>query len=43
MYLSFQIMKAHGGELTVESQEGEYTEFCLKLPAIPDTSLYYGE
>ncbi len=43
LYLSFQIMKAHGGELTVESQEGEYTEFCLKLPAIPDTSLYYGE
>lgn len=43
LYLSFQIMKAHGGELTVDSQEGEYTEFCMKLPAATDSSLYYGE
>ena len=27
-------MKAHNGDLTVESEEGEYTEFCIKIPAI---------
>ena len=32
LYLSQQIMKAHGGELAVESKEGEYTEFCVKIP-----------
>ena len=34
LYLSLQIMKAHNGDLTVESEEGEYTEFCVKIPAI---------
>jgi signal transduction histidine kinase len=32
LYLAFQIIKAHGGELAVESKEGEYTEFCIKIP-----------
>lgn len=33
LYLAFQIVKAHNGELTVESREGEFTEFCIKIPA----------
>lgn len=32
LYLSLQITKAHNGDLTVESVEGEYTEFCVKIP-----------
>ena len=32
LYLSQQIMKAHEGELLVDSKEGEYTEFCIKIP-----------
>ena len=32
LYLSLQILKAHKGDLTVESKEGEFTEFCLKIP-----------
>ena len=43
LYLALQIMKLHSGDLTVESTEGEYTEFCVKLPAVTDSSLYYGE
>ena len=43
LYLSFQIAKAHGGDLTVESIEGEYTEFCVKIPASSNETLYYGE
>jgi signal transduction histidine kinase len=30
--LSYDIIKAHGGELKVESKEGEYTEFIIFLP-----------
>jgi signal transduction histidine kinase len=30
--LSHDIVKAHGGTLTVESREGEYTEFVMRLP-----------
>ena len=30
--LSYDIIKSHGGELTVESMEGEYTEFTIELP-----------
>jgi len=30
--LSFDIIKAHGGELKVESQSGVGTEFCILLP-----------
>ena len=43
LYLALQIIKAHEGDLTVESKEGEYTEFCIKLPATSDSTLYYGE
>ena len=32
LYLSQQIAKAHNGDLTVDSVEGEYTEFCIKIP-----------
>ena len=32
LYLALQITKAHNGDLTVESVEGEFTEFCVKLP-----------
>ena len=43
LYLSFQIAKAHGGDLTVDSVENEFTEFTVKLPAGSNESLYYGE
>ena len=43
LYLAFQITKAHGGDLTVESIEGEFTEFSVKLPANANESIYYGE
>lgn len=32
LYLSQQIIKSHGGEITVSSQENVSTEFCIKLP-----------
>ena len=32
--LSYDIIKAHGGDLKVETKEGEYTEFSIRLPAI---------
>ncbi len=32
LYLAFQIIKAHEGDLKVESKEGEYTEFCIQIP-----------
>lgn len=32
LYLAHQIAKAHNGDLTVECLEGEYTEFCIKIP-----------
>lgn len=32
LYLALQIMKAHKGDITVESKEGEFTEFCIKIP-----------
>lgn len=32
LYLALHIAKAHGGDLTVTSEEGEYTEFCLTIP-----------
>lgn len=43
LYLSQQIAKSHGGELTVESEEGKYTEFTIKLPAVMNINLHYGE
>jgi ligand-binding sensor domain-containing protein/signal transduction histidine kinase len=30
--LSYDIVKAHGGEIKVESTEGEYSEFVINLP-----------
>jgi signal transduction histidine kinase len=32
LYLSQQIILAHGGEITVNSEENVRTEFCIKLP-----------
>lgn len=32
LYLSQQIIKSHGGEITVKSEENHCTEFCIKLP-----------
>ena len=32
LYLSQQIAEAHGGEITVESEEKVRTEFCVKIP-----------
>ena len=31
--LSYDIVKAHGGEIKVMTREGEYTEFIIELPA----------
>jgi len=31
--LSYDIVKAHGGELIVETREKEGTEFTISLPA----------
>ena len=33
LYLSQQIVQAHGGEITVESEENVQTTFCVKLPS----------
>lgn len=33
LYLSQQIIKSHGGEITVKSEENVRTEFCIKLPS----------
>lgn len=33
LYLSQQIMQAHNGEITVDSEENVRTEFCIKIPA----------
>ena len=43
LYLALQIIKSHDGELTVESEEGKYTEFTIKLPAVENINLHYGE
>jgi len=32
--LSYDIIKAHHGELNVETKEGEWTEFIIRLPAL---------
>jgi len=34
LYLSQQIILAHGGEITVESEENVRTEFCIKIPSV---------
>lgn len=33
LYLSQQIVRAHGGEIRVESEENVKTEFCIKIPS----------
>ena len=43
LYLALKIMQSHGGELTVNSEEGKYTEFTIKLPATINPNLHYGE
>ena len=30
--LSYDIIKAHGGEIKVETTEGEFAEFIIQLP-----------
>lgn len=30
--LSYDIIRAHGGEIRVETKEGEYAEFVIQLP-----------
>ncbi|MCX6206975.1 MAG: ATP-binding protein [Bacteroidetes bacterium] len=32
--LSYDIVKAHGGELKVETKEGEGTEFIIEIPIV---------
>lgn len=34
LYLSQQIVKAHGGKITVKSSENVCTEFCVQLPKL---------
>jgi len=36
--LSYDIVKAHGGELKVKTKEGEGTEFIVQLPATPNNA-----
>ncbi len=31
--MSYDIIKAHGGEIKVETKEGERSEFIIQLPA----------
>jgi signal transduction histidine kinase len=33
--LSYDIIKTHGGEIRVESTEGEGAEFIINLPILP--------
>lgn len=35
--LSYDIIKAHGGEIKVETREGERTEFIIQLPVTINT------
>ncbi len=32
--MSYDIIKAHGGEIKVETKEGEFTEFVVQIPAV---------
>jgi len=32
--LSYDIVKAHGGEINVETKEGEGSEFIIQLPVV---------
>lgn len=33
LYLSQLIIRSHGGEITVNSEENVRTEFCIKIPS----------
>jgi two-component system NtrC family sensor kinase len=35
--LSYDIIKAHGGEIKVETKEGEFAEFTIHLPIAANT------
>jgi len=32
--LSYDIIKAHGGEIKVDTKEGEGTEFIIQIPIV---------
>ena len=32
--LSYDIVKAHGGEIIIDTREGEFTEFIIQIPAV---------
>ncbi len=32
--MSYDIIKAHGGEIKVDTKEGEFTEFMIQIPAV---------
>ena len=32
--LSYDIIKAHGGEIKMETKEGEFAEFIIELPDV---------
>jgi len=34
LILSYRILKAHGGEIKVETKEGEGTEFIILFPVV---------
>ena len=36
--ISNDIVRGHGGELRVETEEGEFTEFIVRLPAKPEAA-----
>lgn len=40
LYLAMHIMKAHNGDLIVESKEGEFTEFSIKIPINHDKTTF---
>ena len=39
MWVVYSIVKAHGGDILVESKEGKGTKFIIKLPTRPTTAL----
>ena len=43
LYFSYRIIGSHGGSLEVESEEGKYTEFSVKLPAPGSSGIHFGD